>query len=251
MVPPKSRLRSVTLLLSAILVLSIAPSPARADDPVHVLWIGNSYTYVNDLPKMVGELAKAGKQRPLVQERETPGGCTLEKHWKDGKALEKLRARKWDFVVLQEHSLRPLKEREAMFDAATKFDAEIRKQGGKTLLYLTWARANAPENQEKLTKAYLDLAVKLKAQVVPVGVAWAKALAADKARLLHQADKSHPTPTGTYLAACVFYATLFGKTPEGLPDKPGGLTDEDARKLQTIAWQVVQDTNKKKEAKSP
>jgi hypothetical protein len=233
------------------LVLALAPSQGRseADDDVHVLWIGNSYTHVNDLPKMVGELAKAGGQKTLVSVSETPGGCSLEKHWKDGKALDKIRSRKWDYVVLQDHSLGPIKDREAMFENAKKLDAEIKKQEAKTLLYMTWARANAPENQEKLSKAYLDLGNELKATVVPAGLAWEKALAADKQRALHQADKSHPTKAGTYLTACVFYGTLFAKSPEGLPGKCADLSDEEAKKLQAIAWQVVQDVAKKKSEK--
>lgn len=240
---------SLALVLSLALLAGILPSSARAEDEIHILWIGNSYTYVNDLPKMVAELAKAGGQRALVQEHETPGGCSLEKHWKDGKALAKIQGGKWDYVVLQEQSLGALKNPAEMVDYAKKFDAEIKKKGGKTLLYLTWARANAPENQEKLSKAYLDLATETKAQVAPVGIAWEKALAADKERVLHQADKSHPSAAGTYLAACVFYATLYGKSPEGLPGKIGGLTDDEARKLQVIAWQVVQDVAKKREGK--
>lgn len=240
---------SISAIVPLVWLLALLPSQGRAAEEMHVLWIGNSYTYVNDLPRMVAALAKAGGRRPLAQERETPGGCSLEKHWKDGKALEKIRARKWDFVVLQEHSLRPLQDGAAMVEYARKLDGEIRKQGSKTLLFMTWARANTPEKQETVGKAYLDLGTELKARVAPVGLAWAKALTADQQRELHQADKSHPNPTGTYLAACVFYATLYGQSPEGLPGKIGGLSDPEARKLQTIAWQVVQDQSGKKAAR--
>src|ERR1043166_6791316 len=98
-----------SLLTALALLLTAAPTPAGGGPKeVRVLFIGNSYTYVNDLPKMIAALARAGKQPPLVYERETPGGCTLEKHWKDGKAARKIAAGKWDYVVLQEHSLRPL-----------------------------------------------------------------------------------------------------------------------------------------------
>src|SRR6478609_9270196 len=72
------------------------PQDRQSKQAIHVLFIGNSFTYVNDLPKMVAELAKAGRQRPLRYDQETPGGCTLEKHWKDGKALAKIQSRQWD-----------------------------------------------------------------------------------------------------------------------------------------------------------
>jgi len=237
--------RRIFLGFVAALALLGLPAPVvqsqdgEAKD-IHVLFIGNSLTYGNDLPKMVAELAKAGKQRPIHHERETPGGCTFEKHWKDGKALAKIQSRKWDYVILQDQSQAPLLKRDSMFDHAKKFDAEIKKQGAKTLLYMTWALQNKPEDQAAISKAYLDLAAELKSQIAPVGNAWEAALNADKKLVLHTGDKKHPTATGTYLAACVFYATIYGKSPEGLPGSIGKLTDEEARPLQVIAWKTVQ-----------
>jgi hypothetical protein len=214
----------------AALVVALA-TPARAGDTpksIRVLFIGNSYTYVNDLPNMLAALARAGNQRPVVYDRETPGGCTLEKHWKDGKAVKKITAAKWDYVVLQEQSLRPLTDRPRMFEYAAKLDGAIQKQQARTLLYQTWARQDAPQRQDDLSKAYLDLGQELKARVAPVGMAWERALKEDPQRVLYSADKSHPARAGTYLAACVFYATIFGQSPEGLPGEIGGLSDAEA-----------------------
>ena len=45
---------------------------------------------------------------------------------------------------------------------------------------------------------------------------------------------AHPTTAGTYLAACVFYATLVGRTPVGL-GATGGLSPADAAALQAVA----------------
>ena len=234
-------------LLSVLLLLghSAHVAQAQAKDEIHVLFIGNSFTYYHDLPKMVAELAKAGGQRPLRYERETPGGCTFEKHWKDGKALAKIQSRKWDYVVLQDHSQAAFKQREAMFEYSKKFDVEIKKQGAKTILYMTWALQNKLDTQPTITKAYQELGKELKAQIAPVGNAWEAALVAHKKLGLHEKDQKHPNTTGTYLAACVFYATIYGKSPEGLPGKIGGLTDEQARPLQAIAWKTVQTSRDK------
>jgi hypothetical protein len=65
-------------------------------------------------------------------------------------------------------------------------------------------------------------------------------LRSDPKLILHGADHKHPSATGTYLAACVFYATIFGKSPEGLPGRIGGMSDGEARRLQAIAWKSVQ-----------
>jgi hypothetical protein len=237
----------------ALAVVLVATRPAAAQEspkPVRVLFIGNSYTYVNDLPQMLADLAKAGKQAPLVHDRETPGGCSFEKHWKDGKAVKKIAAGPWDYVVLQEQSQRPISNPALMFDYAEKLDGEIQKQKTKTLLYLTWSRQDAPGEQAALSKAYLDLGKKLKATVAPAGMAWEKALKNDAKLVLHSADKSHPSKTGTYLTACVFYATIFDKSPEGLPGTIGALGDEEARKLQAIAWETVSELKEKRSVRT-
>jgi hypothetical protein len=57
--------------------------------------------------------------------------------------------------------------------------------------------------------------------------------------VLHADDGSHPTPRGTFLAACVMYATLTGRTPQGLGDGGLGLSTDDSSLLQRIAWDTV------------
>src|SRR5438067_8134003 len=99
--------RSSLMMLFALAVW-LAPAAASAGEELRALFIGNSLTFVNDLPGMLAELAKAGRQKPLYHDQETPGGCNLEKHWKDGKALAKIRSGRWDYVVLQEEGHGPI-----------------------------------------------------------------------------------------------------------------------------------------------
>jgi hypothetical protein len=224
-------------------------SPGESEAPIHILFIGNSFTNRNDLPGMIAALARAGKQHRLICQRSLHGGYTLEKHWNEGKALEKIQSRKWDFVVLQAQSHAALLNRDSMLKHALLFDAAIKKNGAKTILYMTWADQERPGDQGTISLAYLDLSRALRSRIAPVGMAWAAALKQDRKRVLHAKDKHHPNVTGTYLAACVFYATIYGKSPEGLPGhvktksrRPARcpLTDEEARPLQAIAWRYVQ-----------
>jgi hypothetical protein len=52
--------------------------------------------------------------------------------------------------------------------------------------------------------------------VVPAGAVWQAALAGHPTLPLYDKDGSHPSPLGSYLAACVFTATLFGEKSVGL-----------------------------------
>ena len=270
-------------------LLGLVPLAALGQEtpstPLKVLFIGNSYTSFNNLPAMVAALADAGGGRKIEASRHLVGGCTLERHVKETGAVGKIREQKWDVVVLQEQSLRPVVGRELMFEYARVLDAEIKKQDAKTVFYLTWARQHIPAMQEGvnpaetleyakamygisgaaktvdletwlgqqkvglaggLNGAYLEIAKELGADVAPVGVAWKMALAAEPAFVLHRSDKSHPNPAGTYLAACVFYATLLKANPVGLPGKIqkgdevlADISEDQAKRLQEIAWAAV------------
>jgi hypothetical protein len=280
---PTCLLVSLLGFLAATAILGQEPTPA----PLKVLFIGNSYTGVNDLPAMVEATARAAGGRKIETDRRIVGGCTFERHVKETGAIDKIREKKWDVVVLQEQSLRPLIERPLMFEYARILHREIKQQGAEAVFYLTWARQHIPEMQEGavldgspkyaekmyqvsrpsktidletwrkecepglaggLNGAYLGIAQELNAGVAPVGMAWKKALQTDPTRVLHQPDKSHPNPAGTYLAACVFYATLLNKSPVGLPariengDKVlADLPADEACLLQAIAWKTVEE----------
>jgi len=73
---------------------------------ISVLWIGNSYTYYNDLPTIVSKLAEAAGET-IEFDSHLEGGWSWEKHWNSNETLEKIGSRAWDVVVLQEYSTRP------------------------------------------------------------------------------------------------------------------------------------------------
>ncbi len=215
--------------------------PAQEKDTMNVLFIGNSYTYVNDLPGTLAKLAAAGPGKLRIQtDKQLEGGQSLMGHWNKGKAVEKIRKGGWDFVVLQDQSLTPAQRPHLTREYAPKFDAEIRKAGAKTMFYMTWARKKDPPMIDKLSRTYTEVARELGAGVAPVGLAWKAAIEKQPELNLYAADGSHPSPAGTYLAACVFYATLTGEDPTKLPpDVVKAVPAETARFLQQVARDTV------------
>jgi hypothetical protein len=200
----------------------------------HVLFIGNSFTARNDLPGLIARLAAA---RGVEMEHRliSVGGASLRTHWNKGHAQDAIRRRRFDFVVLQEQSTLPVKNAVRMHENVRLFDEVIRAAGARTVLYMTWARQNQPEAQQIITEAYSTIGRELGATVVPVGAVWQHFLRKHRRPVLHDKDRSHPTLAGSYLAACVFVAVLFGQSPVSISSEIPGLDATDAKLLQRAA----------------
>ncbi|MDX2032160.1 MAG: SGNH/GDSL hydrolase family protein [Blastocatellia bacterium] len=209
----------------------------KKKDRLNVLFIGNSFTARNDVPGLIARLAEACGKR-FEHRLISAGGASLRMHWNKGEAQQAIRQGGYDYVALQEQSTLPIKNRARMHENIRLFDAEINAARAKTVLYLTWARQNAPESQPALTSAYEEIGKELGAIVVPAGIAWQRFLREHPAPVLHDKDQSHPTLAGSYLAACVFYAALFGERPTG---DAAGLAPSEAELLQKTAWAVVKE----------
>jgi hypothetical protein len=205
---------------------------------VKALFIGNSFTGRNDLPGMLADVA-ASRGASLEHRLISVGGASLRMHWNKGDAAKEIDRGGYDYVVLQEQSTLPVKNAKRMHENVRLFDEVIRSAGGKTALYLTWARRHAPETQQAITDAYTAIGEETGAVVVPVGIAWQRLLRAPGRPELHDRDGSHPTPAGSYLAACVFFAALFNASPVGAGGAPGGLADADVAVLQRAAAAAV------------
>jgi len=254
------------LLASASLAGQAAGKPA-APKAIRVLWIGNSYTAGGRLPELVAEMVnepKAGLR--MISKRALSGGKDWRWHYDDPKspAVKLLEAEKFDFVCLQNQSAGAIVKREPMMAYAGKFVKLIRSRGGEPVFFCTWARSYRPYNKtlaedwRQIVSAYKELAARHNARIAPAGPAWQEALKHRPDLPLHAKDGSHPAAHGAYLNACVFYATLTGKSPVGLRSgrtftrrgpkgkdgkgRPTKVTidGDTARFLQQTAWRVYQ-----------
>ncbi|MGH8712632.1 MAG: DUF4886 domain-containing protein [Casimicrobiaceae bacterium] len=204
-----------------------------------ILFIGNSYTSRNDLPRLLAGLAAAAEHpRRLDTDAIVAGGASLKRHWNAGIAQKALAASPWDYVVLQEQSTLPLKNPARYHDNVRLFAPEIARHGAKAVLYLTWARQQAPQTQDTINAAVEAIGAAIGALVVPVGRAWLAARENAGDLQLYVDDGSHPSPAGSYLAACVFHASLFGAAPRGFAVSDVLQLDRSAAaRLHALAWE--------------
>lgn len=241
--------RNSRRLLLAVVLCACA---SASKDPLRTLWVGNSYTYVNDLPSMVGQLADAGGARRFEQVQECPGGSTLKQHWDSGADTALLSGSHFDWMVLQDQSQEPSFDLSVLetdlYPYVTQLDAAGRDAGTRAMLYLTWGRQNGDlENvpgdtydamQDRLIRGYETIAARLHVPVAPVGIAWRTTRQQQPQLQLYQSDGSHPSEAGTYLAACVFFQMLYGRSAVGNAFT-GGLDAGTAKALQQIAADTV------------
>ena len=223
--------------------------------------MGNSYTYVNDLPNLVKQIALSFGDT-LLYESSTPGGSSFSAHSTNTQTLSKINQQQWDYVVLQAQSQEPslspgyvnanvLPAAQILIDAIESNSLCI-----EPLFFMTWGRKFGDASncvpyppvctylgmQERLRTRYLDMAFTDNASCSPVGMAWKKSIAQNPSLELYSPDESHPSIYGSYLAACTFYATIFKKSAVGSTYWPNAIDSATAYSLQQIGSSTVLDS---------
>ncbi len=209
---------------------------------------------------MLFQLALSGGDT-ITYDSYTPGGYRLEDHWNSLTSQSKINQQSWDYVILQAQSQEP--SLDSTFVAnwvlpyAEALDSVIHLNDSctQTVFYMTWGRKNGDAQncathppvctfqgmQNQLRNRYLQMAYDNGAMVAPCGEAWRDVIATTPAFDLYIADESHPSLHGSYLNACVFYASIFRRSPVGL-SYYGGLPAADAQFLQLYAATCVLDS---------
>lgn len=232
----------------------------HAQQTKRVLFLGNSYTNYNNLPVLIDNLANAAGN-DIIRDSNTPGGYTFNQHANSATTLTKIKAQDWDFVVLQaqsqEPSFSPAQVANQTYPYAAILNDSILANNPCTepLFYMTWGRKNGDVSncgsyppictydgmQQRLRESYLEMAQANDASVAPVGVAWKIVRDLYPTIELYNPDESHPSLAGSYLAACVFYASIFRESAVG-NSFVSNLDSLTAYRLQSIASATVLDS---------
>lgn len=222
--------KNINMRFFLYLTLCMGLSLSVQAKKLNILFIGNSYTDVNNLPEIVKQIA-ASMNDTLVYQKSVPGGYTFENHTTNTATLNLIAQGGWDFVVLQEQSQRPSfplgQVENEVFPYAKKLDSLVHASNpcAKTVFYMTWGRKNGdPDNcagwppvctyegmDSLLQQRYMMMAQMNNAWISPVAKVWRHLREMTTPIELYQADNSHPSGAGSYAAALSFYAVMFGK----------------------------------------
>ena len=224
-----SRAMAIIVALCAFIV----PSAKEKTDSLHVLFIGNSYTFFNDMYVTVSRIAAENPAHRLAiaYKNLTPGGCSFARHLTLNDEIDVIKKGGWDYVVMQEQSSAPSLPSEIVakntYRNAHLLDSIVHKYNPKAqvIFYMTWGHKFGTQNptkgyplpdtyegmQMRLINSYLEMAYQNNAWCAPVGMAWQQMRRERPYVPIYNADASHPSAIGSYLAANVIYATILQK----------------------------------------
>lgn len=243
--PPRaSRRRSPMALVWLVLIIGLVATVWYARESattVRVLFVGNSYTFYNDLPSMVVSLADSAgvsMSASLI----APGGAWLADHARSPEVATAISDGDFDVVVLQEQSMvtaDPGIAADSTFPAAGTLAQMTAAAGAELVFFQTWGHQSGNAQvghgsfesmQDAITATYAELGIRLAGDVAPVGEAWRIHFKSGSTLPLHDADGSHPNLSGSYLAAAVIAATIIEGDPENFTWR-GQVDDGTARLL--------------------
>lgn len=248
-------MKRIILLLPLMLVCHLL----QAQNTPNVLFIGNSYTGVNDLPQMISDMASSTGEQ-MTYTSNTPGGCTFQGHCNNN-SMSMICQGGWDIVVLQEQSQLPSfpqnQVEQECFPYAQQLVDSIYAHNpcAEPMFYMTWGRKNGDQQNtpyfpvlgtyegmdSMLCERYTYMAETNDAALCPVGRVWRHLRTYHPDIELYQSDESHPSIAGTYAAACSFYVMFFHRNPENITFT-ATLDDATAQTIRTAVRRIVFDS---------
>lgn len=197
--------------------------------PTSVLFIGNSYTHMNNLYKIYENLALS-KGKTVVADTLAVSGSTLLAHTLRENTYKKIKAENWDYVFIQgfsrelsHDSVRIAKETipfaQQLIDSIKMYNPCV-----SIYYYMTWGYADGfidsiPGDtyalmQERIQKGYLQLSRATGGYpIAPVGMVWQEIRKRYPAVVLYASDNAHPSFYGSYVAACTFFTSIYKESP--------------------------------------
>ena len=253
---PSAALAQTKPVVPKPIVTSLGP-----DFPKTEIFIGNSFFYYNNgMPDHVRRLETAADPDHAHDYHNTMvtiGGSGFD--WHDVESY--FRPNAIGSYSFDEHNNIVFHNRDKLFDVAVMMDCSqcpihpklntvfteyakknsdiVRAHGARPVFFMSWAYADKPEMTAQLAEAYTIAGNHNNALVIPAGLAFARAISKKPELNLYAPDKRHPSPAGTYLAACTTFAALTGRSPVGNAYL-AGIDEQTAHLLQTVAWETVQ-----------
>lgn len=248
----RSSIKDIMLkkFFNGILALFATGTVAAQSEPLKILFIGNSYTHMNDMPKMFEKISKDAGMDVIV-EKSAQSGASFQVHSERKDMFKAINKRQWDYIILQGYSRELTFEPDHLETATIPYINQITDSIFKNnactnlLFYMTWGYDDGYHEREnvntfdkmadKIESGYRYLSDTYNVPVVPVGMAWKKVRALE-AMDLYVDDRAHPSKEGSFLIASTFFESIFGIQPN---EDIGIVKERYARKIRKAVNEVL------------
>lgn len=222
--------------MSRLIIFFLLINSFAFAQPSNVLFIGNSYTHMNNLYKIYENLS-ISKGKIVKADTLAVSGSTIMAHTKRPNTYKKIKSKQWDYVFIQGFS------RELSYDSvrianetipyAQQLIDSIKEYNpcANIYFYMTWGYAegfsdsivgdNYTLMQERIQRGYLQLSRATGGYpIAPVGMVWQEIRIRYPEVALYTKDNSHPSFYGSYVAACTFFTSIYKESPlDGIAPK--------------------------------
>lgn len=213
-------MRRIAILVA--LLFACCGASAQTGAPQRVLFVGNSLTYYNDVPRIVAAMLAAADRSPEV-DMLASGGETIAGHLRQGELAKLLDQRVYDIVVLQDLGGFPACDNafpgcKQAVDSVCEGANLVRAAHATPILFGTWQQV--PAAQRQLSGATREEAKRCNVAVVDVGAAMQRFTARipDVSPWLKD---GHPTLAGSWVAASALARGISGRDlPVDVPSAP-------------------------------
>lgn len=242
------------ILIFLILIFVSGQHLSFAKEPLRVLFIGNSYTYRNHMPRMFFKIAKANG-KTLEVNWCVKGKASFYRHSLREEVYRAIKWKKWDYVILQGSSRDMLKDSVTYYDKTlpglNKIVKSIkhRNPNVKLVFYMTWAYKKGYHKIAKynthykmirrISTKYKTLASDFNALIAPVGIVFEKLYFKHHITTLYHSDNSHPSSLGSYVAACSLYSVIFNERVKKTPKDYKKIKSRNM--VESLVWKYTKD----------
>ncbi|WP_106792960.1 SGNH/GDSL hydrolase family protein [Aquimarina sp. Aq78] len=179
-----------------------------SNEKYSLLFVGNSLTYYNDLPKLVREEAKNKGIIVTTTMLAKPNYAIID-HWADREVQRLIKTKKYDFVIIQQGPSSQADGREMLLNSGKEYSDFCNANGAKLAYFMVWPSRIYYHTFEGVIKNYTDAAIKNNAILCPVGKIWKQHFDKTNDFSYYSPDQFHPSLSGSQVAARVIVASLF------------------------------------------
>lgn len=232
------QLNRIAALVAAVASVTLFTGHAGAQceraRTLRVLFVGNSFTYVQNVPRLVQAIASSLAGPCIETSMIASGGATLEDHWRSDSVADRIRRGHWTHVVLNDQSTfgegwwlegiaRVGTSGKELKEFGSRFARVIREAGATPVLLSHWADAGAPaRDQQALDYLFAEVARETGSAIAPAGRAIKRMQRDLPAITPYFSDRHHLSAPGAYLEALIIYSTLTNRSPVGAPRRLDG-----------------------------